>query len=39
MGMDNMALDFRQALQEEDEHLANMRQWLKKLTLEDSVAT
>jgi hypothetical protein len=26
-------------LQEEDEHLANMRQWLKKLTLEDSVAT
>jgi bacterioferritin (cytochrome b1) len=39
MGMDNMALDFRQALQEEDEHLAYMRQWLKKLTLEDSVAT
>lgn len=36
MGMDDMARDFGEALREEDNHLAHIRQWYKRLILEDA---
>lgn len=40
MGMDDMARDFQNALREEDEHLAHIRQWFKQMVMEDAaVAT
>jgi hypothetical protein len=36
MGMNDMARDFRIALNEEDNHLMHVRQWYKQLVLEDA---
>lgn len=36
MGMDDMARDFQNALREEDEHLAHIRQWFKQMVMEDA---
>jgi rubrerythrin len=36
MGMDDMARDFQNALREEDEHLAHIRQWFKEMVMEDA---
>jgi hypothetical protein len=36
MGMDDMARDFETALQEEDVHLAHIRQWFKESVLDDA---
>lgn len=36
MGMDDMAQDFRNAWQEEEVHLAHIRQWFKQAVLEDA---
>jgi len=36
MGMDDMAQDFQNALREEDEHLAHIRQWFKEMVMEDA---
>lgn len=37
MGMDDMVQDFQNALREEDEHLAHIRQWFKQMVMEDAV--
>jgi rubrerythrin len=39
MGMDDMARDFQNALREEDEHLAHIRQWFKQMVMEDAAVT
>lgn len=39
MGMDDMARDFQNALREEDEHLAHIRQWFKAMVMEDAAVT
>jgi rubrerythrin len=39
MGMDDMARDFQNALREEDEHLAHIRQWFKEMVMEDAAVT
>ncbi|SFN23809.1 KGG domain-containing protein, partial [Nitrosomonas communis] len=39
MGMEDMARDFQQALREEDEHLAHIRQWFKESVLKDTIET
>lgn len=39
MGMDDMARDFQNALREEDEHLAQIRQWFKAMVMEDAAVT
>jgi ferritin-like protein len=36
MGMDDMSRDFMKALQEEEVHLAHIRQWFKESVLEDA---
>ena len=36
MGMDDMSRDFMGALQEEEVHLAHIRQWFKESVLEDA---
>ena len=36
MGMSDMARDFQNALREEDEHLAYIRQWFKEMVMEDA---
>ena len=34
--MSDMARDFQNALREEDEHLAYIRQWFKEMVMEDA---
>ena len=39
MGMDDMVQDFQKALQEEDQHLAYMRQWFKEMVIGDTIGS
>jgi hypothetical protein len=38
MGLDDMSKDFQAALNEEDEHLMEIRQWFEQITLKQAGA-